>query len=365
MEAFVRERFGLIEGSHMMEATEVHLLDWEGFDLPVLNMNLGGKKATFELVALPTTSTNRFWPYRLSMMFGALPLDQFGGVPLFRQLTLIESNLVGYVGSTIAVLVSIVISAFFVPNMLRKGSVDLLLVKPIARPKLLLYNFTGGLTFIFLNTTLAVCGVWLALGLRSGVWAPTFLLTILVLTFYFAILYSISALFGVLTGSPIACILLTCGAWAVFFLVGVSHTVCETLRATDRTARAIHEKLGDDGLQKLQGIQASTEKRRINFDDFRFEENWFTQTIAVLHDALPPINDLYSLTDKRLRHDLALGEVGGVPADEPAPPELPGGIPLPQITPKPPTFARTFDVSAVFIALMLGLSCWRFASRDY
>ena len=125
------------------------------------------------------------------------------------DLLFIEDVIVGGIGSGIAMLIGIVITAFFVPNMLRKGTVDMLLVKPISRVTLLLYKYVGGLTFIFLNTVVAVGGVWLALGLRSGVWATGFLVMILVITFFFAILYSVSTLFGVLTRSPIVAILLT------------------------------------------------------------------------------------------------------------------------------------------------------------
>src|SRR5260370_37088846 len=107
----------------------------------------------------------------------------------------IEHRLVNVLGAPIALLVSVVRAVFSIPNMLRKGTVDLLLVKPIRRPTLLLYKYVGGLTFIFLNTALAVGGVWLVLSLRSGVWAPGFLMSIPLITFYFAILYSLSTLF--------------------------------------------------------------------------------------------------------------------------------------------------------------------------
>ena len=194
-------------------------------------MGNGGLKGNFELTAHPTPVTFRFWPNKLSLFFGALPLSGEAGFPLFQQVFFIENVIVGYVGSTIAVLISIIISAFFIPNMLRKGSIDMLLVKPISRFALLLYKFVGGLTFIFLNTVVAVVGIWAALGFRSGIWGVAFLETILVLTFFFAILYSVSTLFGVLTRSPIAAILLTVGVWFVFFIVGVVHEVFQGLRA--------------------------------------------------------------------------------------------------------------------------------------
>jgi ABC-type transport system involved in multi-copper enzyme maturation permease subunit len=126
-------------------------------------------------------------------------------------------------GAWLAILLSIVITSFFIPNMLRKGTVDLLLVKPIRRPTLLIFKFLGGLLFIFLNTAFVVVGMFLAVGLRSGIWTWGFLLTIFILTYFFAILYSVSALFGVLTRSPIVAILMTCFTWGFLFGVGVLY----------------------------------------------------------------------------------------------------------------------------------------------
>src|SRR5581483_4369391 len=80
-----------------------------------------------------------------------------------------------------------------------------------------------GLLFIFLNTALAVGGVWLALSWRSGLWAPGFLLAIPTITFFFAILYAVSTLFAVLTRSPVVSILMTCGAWFFLFVVGTTN----------------------------------------------------------------------------------------------------------------------------------------------
>ncbi len=371
VEDFLRERFGLIEGKYMMRAEDVRLVEWQGFDLAVLKMNLGNRKAVFDLVAAPTPVTVRFWPHSLALFFGLLPIGGPGvSFPLFKQLETIENTLVGGIGSTVAVLVSVVITAFFIPNMLRKGTVDLLLVKPIHRSTLLVYKFIGGLAFIFINTAVAVGGIWLALGLRSGVWAPTFLLTILVLTFYFAILYAVSALFGVLTRSPIAAILLTCAAWFALFIVGLMHNLFETWRAIDRTAQAIEARLGEEGVKALQGAGGDGEGgrgrhgRAITAEDVRFHENWFTRGVSVLHAVLPRTVDLGMLMGRRLQHDLALGEVTLPAREEKPPPEI-GGIALPQFGVKPPAALETFGVSAVFIALMLGIACWWFATKDY
>jgi hypothetical protein len=332
-----------------------------------------GLKGTFELESRPTPVTFRFWPNRFSLFFGAWDVTGQAGFPLFQLLAYIENGLVGYFGSTIAVLVSIVISAFFIPNMLRKGSIDLLLVKPVSRVALLLYKFIGGLTFIFLNTAVAVVGVWAALGLRSGVWAVAFLETIFVLTFFFAILYSVSTLFGVLTRSPIAAILLTVGVWAVFFLIGIMHSIVEGFRTRDRMAQAIEAKLGDEGVKAMEAAGAdpnnperhSPMQGQLRLADMRFQENGFSRTIYVLHLILPRTSDLYLLTDRQIVHDLALGEPTLPPERDKPPAELPGGIQLPQVTEKPPTLIEALGVSGAFIALMLGIACFWFATKDY
>src|SRR5262249_35032902 len=101
------------------------------------------KDVYFEIVAQPTPVSRRFWPYEPSLFFGALPLTFLQEVPLSFQLFLLLDQIVNGIGAWIAILVSIVITAFFIPNMLRKGTIDLLLVKPIHRTTLLLYKFVG------------------------------------------------------------------------------------------------------------------------------------------------------------------------------------------------------------------------------
>src|SRR5262249_57372957 len=91
--------------------------------------------------------------------------------------------------------------------MWRKGRMELWLAKPVRRLSLLGYKYLGGLTFMFLTTTFLVFGLWIALGLRSGIWEPSFLLLIPILTFQFAMYYALSTFLAVLTRSAIVCLL--------------------------------------------------------------------------------------------------------------------------------------------------------------
>jgi ABC-2 family transporter protein len=350
----------------------------------------------FEVTARVTRAGRRFWPYDFSLFFGFLPLfntppgsqgeagrpgDIPLGVPLGLQLFVLENYIVSGIGAWVAILVSVVLSAFFIPNMLRKGTVDLLLVKPISRITLLLYKYVGGLVFILVNTAVAVIGVWMALGVRSGIWAPAFLITVLIITFFFAILYSVSTLFGVLTRSPVVAILLTCFVWLFLFVVGVTQGLIETERKRDNLNR-LHA--GGPLLAGIIGVQAAPQssgpflalpllsgtiqhniRRRgpgPEFDGGNFGPpdtslltrpvswtNGFTKAVAVLHYILPRTRDLDNLTTHLVLSDLVFsGKIGGQ-----------------FFAPTPISWGGTLTVSGLFISLMLALSCWRFAIRDY
>jgi ABC-type transport system involved in multi-copper enzyme maturation permease subunit len=274
----------------------------------------------FEVATAPTSATRRLWPHEIHLFFGAVPIHE--SAPLGFLLYLIASGTLS-IGSWVALIVGIIITAFFIPNMLRKGTVDLLLVKPIHRPALLVYKYLGGLTFIFLNTAVAVIGIWLALGLRSGVWANSFLLMIFIITFFFAILYAVSTLFAVLTRSAIVAILVTCGAWFLFFLVGTVYQVFD-----DRS------KLEEDR----------------NFPaDQRWSDNAFATTVRAIHFVLPRTSDLNRLGSQLIFSDFLTEQMADAI----------------RLTRTSITWGESLIVSLVFIAVMLGLACWRFATKDY
>jgi len=101
--------------------------------------------------------------------------------------------------ATLCILLAIFSSASFVPNMLEKGNIDLLLSKPISRPQLLTGKFLGGLLVVLLNLGFLIIGVWFVIAVRFGTFNFTFLSIILSITFTFAVLYALMVLFGVIT----------------------------------------------------------------------------------------------------------------------------------------------------------------------
>jgi hypothetical protein len=269
----------------------------------------------------------RAWVYEPSLFFGALPLS-FLQMSLAKIVEFITDDLIGTWGAGITMLLSTIITAFFIPNMLRKGTVDMLLAKPIHRTTLLIYKYIGGLTFMFLNTLVIVVGVWLILGVRTGVWLPRFPLSLFIFTFQFAIFYSVSTLMAVLTRSPIVAILATVAFWAILFGIGFGYRIVDNLRP-ERIAELPEQQ--QEVMPKLP--------------------SWVFVVSDVLHFVTPHYKDLDVLTTKLIRHDL-------MDADNPRLKEVDKQA-------RSVNWTESLTVTIGYIVFFVGLSCIWFATRDY
>lgn len=103
-----------------------------------------------------------------------------------------------------------------VPNMLEKGNIDLLLSKPVARYQIIIGKFFGGTLVVFLNIAYLVIGMWLLFGIKFGVWETAFLYSIPMITFTFAVLYSLIIIVGIMTKSSILAMMLS---YIIFIII--------------------------------------------------------------------------------------------------------------------------------------------------
>lgn len=308
--------------SHFGAAVELDLLRLG--DVAVTpELSAKNNKVVLDVTVHATAGTRRIWLTQPALFFGAVPLaDENMVAPLGFQLFIL-AGVVIYLGSWVAVLASVIVTSFFIPNMLRKGTVDLLLVKPLHRWTLLLYKYVGGLTFIFLNTAYAIVGIYLVLGLRSGIFAHYSLLLVFGITFFFAILYSIATLVGVLTRSIITSILVTCGAWLVFWGAGTAQRFIEQ---KDRMEQARHVP-----------------------QDQRISSKPVAGVIRTIHAVLPRTSDLEQFDNLVLVSDFMTGSLAD--AHRFAANDL--------------NWWESAGVSGAFIAVMLALACWAFTVKDY
>ena len=118
--------------------------------------------------------------------------------------------------ANLGLLLAIFSSASFVPVMLEKGNIDLLLSKPISRTQLLLGKYFGVVVFVFLNIFFFVFGIWLIISIKFGYWDASFLTLSFVITFVFAVLYALILLFGVITKNSILGMMI---AYLIFLIV--------------------------------------------------------------------------------------------------------------------------------------------------
>ncbi|MBI2807379.1 MAG: ABC transporter permease subunit [Planctomycetes bacterium] len=281
----------------------------------------------YRVVIQGTSQMHRVWPTRTTLFFGAWTFPESATAPLAMQLFVFAKLVLGF-GSWGTVLIGVIITSFFFPNMLRKGTIDLLLARPIHRSLLLVYKYIGGLTFIFLCTAYALLGVWLALGIRTGVWPNGLLLLVVTTTFFFAILYSFSTLIGVVTRSTVTSILLTLGAWVVVFAVGAAHTQFDTLR--------IVEESSDKGRNPIP-------------DDQRWGDGYWARSLRAGNAILPRTEDLNMLNDMIVYTDFMTGNLTD----------------MRKLSPTDRNWWEALLVSSLWIAFFLGLSCLWISFKDY
>ncbi|MGA7721067.1 MAG: ABC transporter permease subunit [Ignavibacteriaceae bacterium] len=127
-----------------------------------------------------------------SVSLGAGPSPY--GNPIITVEMLVISPLAG-----LCLLLAIFSSSSFVPVMLEKGNIDLLLSKPVSRDQLLLGKYLGGILVVLLNVAFLIIGVWLIISLKFSFWDFYFLNIIFSITFTFAVLYSLIVLLCVIT----------------------------------------------------------------------------------------------------------------------------------------------------------------------
>jgi ABC-type transport system involved in multi-copper enzyme maturation permease subunit len=281
------------------------------------------------------------WIHQPGLFFGLwqLPIKLFKLEEIVR---FIGNGIIGSFGAAVVMLLSCIVTAFFIPNMLAKGTVDLLLVKPINRVTLFIYKFLGGTAFMLLNTTVIMVGVWAGLGLQSGYWVNAFLLCIPIFAFEFMIFYSASALAGVLTRSPIVSILTVVFLWGSFSAVGWANWL-----AVERYK-----------VQSLPSGEIELEPTIVS----AASDHWAISLIEILHAMLPRYKDLDWLTAKEIKAELIK------PQDLSSPALVESyRFQLQVLDREYGTYAwgPTIGVSVIFIVIVVSLATFWFATRDY
>ncbi|HTF55843.1 MAG TPA: ABC transporter permease subunit, partial [Planctomycetota bacterium] len=253
--------------------------------------------------------------YEGSVLFGAWTFRLPMSMAVF--LSLIELGVADQIGGVWGVIIAVIFTAGFVPGMLQKGTLDLLLAKPVRRPVVLLTKYAGGLFYALIPAMFLIGGCWFAISARSGYWNFGFLASIGVLVVIFGVLYSFTVLMGVLFRSTIASILLTIGLWFLSSMIANAHLVLRSPEIAPKVPAAITKTIG---VLRL-GLPRTTEWGQVS-------------TYFVMKGNLGP--DMEMVVEDQGRHGI-----------------------------QRPAWLSLCLSSAGFIAVMLGLACWTFSRRDY
>lgn len=132
----------------------------------------------------------------VTILGNELQLQRQMTVPQF--ITQVQTGLAMMI-TTIGLFLALMATSTLFPLMLQKGSIDLLLCRPIPRWRLLTARFLGGATIMAFNAAYLIVGVWFVLGMKSGIWSRGFPLSTIFAIFAFVVLFSMVMMVSVMT----------------------------------------------------------------------------------------------------------------------------------------------------------------------
>jgi ABC-type transport system involved in multi-copper enzyme maturation permease subunit len=191
----------------------------------------------------------------LTLLFGAIkvPLGR-GREQSVRQVQLVLAR---DVADTLGVLLALIWTAGFLPSFLEPASASVLLAKPVPRWSILTGKFLGVLVFLLLQAEIFVFGTWLALGIKTAVWEPEYLLCIPILWAHFAIFFSFSTLLAVWTRSTVTCVFGTILFWLLCWGMNYGHHAMLARTLENRATKLQPEHLTLLGAAPQAGLPSS------------------------------------------------------------------------------------------------------------
>ena len=152
---------------------------------------------------------------------GAIPVDKFvSGIQVG----------IAFVLYPLGILLAVFSTASLVPRMLEKGSIDLLLSKPVSRPVLFASRFLGAFVVASAHLLYLALGIGIILGAKTGIWNGGFLLSGLMVSLYFGALLGFLVLVGVLLRSTSAGVMITALIFLVSLVIHGAHQTTEWIQ---------------------------------------------------------------------------------------------------------------------------------------
>ncbi len=98
---------------------------------------------------------------------------------------------------TAGLFMSLFATSSLIPSFLEKGSIDLLISKPLSRFQILMGRYLGAVAIVAFNIFYLIIFTWLILSLKTGIWNFGFLLAGVMIVLTFAVLFALMTFLGV------------------------------------------------------------------------------------------------------------------------------------------------------------------------
>lgn len=257
---------------------------------------------SWEMTVDPGRDLRLLWPNRFTLFQDSLELTSSKGAPLGLEVFILQKLLTTGLGGSILLLISVAVTAAFVPNMVRKGTLELLLVRPIPRWQILLFKYCGSLLLVAALLGLLIFASWLVTGILADIWTPGVLFALPTLLLFFALLLSVSVLTGVITRSVTSAMLVTVAYWALLFIVGQFHNQVIDSRMREANIGRVRPMAIADSLR------GSKSKREEPLRPGRkpFYKTTVGRVSEAIYTVLPHTEDLDNSVDRQLMRDYAV-----------------------------------------------------------
>jgi ABC-type transport system involved in multi-copper enzyme maturation permease subunit len=162
----------------------------------------------------------------------------------------------------VAAILALVSTASMIPDMLAGGSIELVLARPIARTRLFLTKYIAGLMFVFLQVLVFSTASFFVIGIRGGAWEPGLFLAVPIVTLFFSYLFGVCVLFGVMTRSAIASLLLTLLVWFLTFAMNATDMIMLMQKEKARLSVDRHASVLAETRPKIAALEAELAEAR-------------------------------------------------------------------------------------------------------
>lgn len=158
--------------------------------------------------------------WKLGLLFGniSIPVSETSRA---QMVVILEQGIFGMFSGIIGMLILLGAFAGALPDLLQKGSLDLVLARPIGRTRVLLFTYAGAVLTVLLVTAAIFLACSLTFAVRSGHFSIAFAGCSLMATAIFAAVYPVAMVAGYLTGSGNLATVAGMGCWGLAHGLGV------------------------------------------------------------------------------------------------------------------------------------------------